>query len=433
MLELNSIAMRSQALSQTSLFGGPKPSTTMSDIILANSIINKVKSGQKMYDAASQNLTTQNAWGEVATTNNGSIYVYKDGHVTTITPDEYIKAEGEYQYLTNSDLMGIRRESAPYQDRWTENMAGTIGMDTIEKQLISVVKDFDSITRNEYVQRTGNNISQSAWKGMQLLIGDGPDGYYKVKTKTEVDDINAAVKYLWDILGINGQAKLKAEIAIRGGNPNKAEDRYGLIMDVLSMHTGFEQDPSFEKGATEYDPDGDALGSAIGMAAYLHNRGKKASIILPDRWPATLDFILDGFNKENIIIFESETTRAKEILTKCDLIICQDLNSFTRTEMMQEVLRTTKCSKVLIDHHQNPERQDFDLVFSEINISSASELVFYILMAMEDICSDPIKLPRIAGRALLTGMTTDTNNFGNSTFPSTFNMAASLIEAGYDK
>ncbi len=180
-------------------------------------------------------------------------------------------------------------------------------------------------------------------------------------------------------------------------------------------------------------PDGDALGSTIGMAAYLHNRGKKATIILPDRWPATLEFIFEDFSKENIIIFEDETAKAKELLAKCDLLICQDLNSFSRTEKMQDTLRSIECTKVLIDHHQKPEVQDFDLVFSEIDISSASELVFYILMAMDDINSDAGKLPKAAGRALLTGMTTDTNNFGNSTFPSTFEMAASLIAAGYDR
>ena len=184
---------------------------------------------------------------------------------------------------------------------------------------------------------------------------------------------------------------------------------------------------------THIHPDGDALGSTIGMAVYLQSRGKKATIILPDKWPATLEFIFEGFNKENIIVFENEQARAKELLAKCDLLICQDLNSFSRTEQMQETLRSIKCAKVLIDHHQKPEIQDFDLVFSEINISSASELVFYIFMAMEDINSDAARLPKAAGRALLTGMTTDTNNFGNSTFPSTFNLAASLIAAGYDR
>jgi phosphoesterase RecJ-like protein len=36
-------------------------------------------------------------------------------------------------------------------------------------------------------------------------------------------------------------------------------------------------------------------------------------------------------------------------------------------------------------------------------------------------------------RALLTGMTTDTNNFANSVFPSTFEMASRMLEAGVDR
>lgn len=261
--ELIEIAQRAQSLSGTSLFGGPEPSMTMSDVLQAKFIANKWKAGRDAYDKASQNLTSEKAWNEVATTSTGNIYVYKDNGITTVTPEEFAKNIDDYagKYLTNSELLAHRHDDIAYHDKWSIDAGGTIGLQTIHKQLLDTIKEFSTTSISEYVKRTGNNISQSAWKGMQILLGEGPDGYYKVTTKTEMEDVNAAVKYLWNTIGEDGRAKLKAEVAIQGKNPNKADDRYELILSMLQMHTDYSQDPSFEKGATEYDPDGDGKGT----------------------------------------------------------------------------------------------------------------------------------------------------------------------------
>lgn len=262
--ELIEIAQRAQSLSGTSLFGGPEPSMTMSDVLQAKFIANKWKAGRDAYDKASQNLTSEKAWNEVATTSTGNIYVYKDNGITTVTPEEFAKNIDNYagSYLTNSELLAHRHNDIAYHDKWSIDVGGTIGLQTIHKQLLDTIKEFSTTSISEYVKRTGNNVSQSAWKGMQILLGEGPNGYYKVTTKTEMEDVNAAVKYLWNAIGEDGRAKLKAEVAIQGKNPNKADDRYELILSMLQMHTDYTQDPSFEKGATEYDPDGDGIGNS---------------------------------------------------------------------------------------------------------------------------------------------------------------------------
>lgn len=262
--ELIEIAQRAQSLSGTSLFGGPEPSMTMSDVLQAKFIANKWKAGRDAYDKASQNITSEKAWNEVATTSTGNIYVYKDNGITTVTPEEFAKNIDDYagRYLTNSELLAHRHNDIAYHDKWSIDVGGTIGLQTIHKQLLDTIKEFSTTSISEYVKRTGNNVSQSAWKGMQILLGEGPNGYYKVTTKTEMEDVNAAIKYLWNAIGEDGRAKLKAETAIQGKNPNKAEDRYELILSMLQMHTDYSQDPSFEKGATEYDPDGDGKSNA---------------------------------------------------------------------------------------------------------------------------------------------------------------------------
>ena len=94
---------------------------------------------------------------------------------------------------------------------------------------------------------------------MRILIENGPDGYYKVKTQSELTNVNAALNYLMQTLGKKGRARLAAEIAVSGGDPSK--DSANLIMQALQMHTQFSQSANFEEGATKYDPDGDGKGN----------------------------------------------------------------------------------------------------------------------------------------------------------------------------
>ena len=122
----------------------------------------------------------------------------------------------------------------------------------------------------------------------------------------------------------------------------------------------------------------------------------------------------------------------KNIL-EADLLICLDFNAFHRTDKLQNSLAESKAAKVLIDHHLSPDVESFSLVFSETEISSASELLYNVLMELPPIDGEACNLPIEAATALMTGMTTDTNNFMNSTYPSTLRMASSLLEAGVDR
>ena len=88
---------------------------------------------------------------------------------------------------------------------------------------------------------------------------------------------------------------------------------------------------------------------------------------------------------------------------------------------------------MLFDHHLSPDRAAFDLVFSRTEVSSACEVLFDTLLALPDIAGDAGKLPAACTYALMTGMTTDTNNFANSVFPGTLRMASALLAAGTDR
>ena len=181
-------------------------------------------------------------------------------------------------------------------------------------------------------------------------------------------------------------------------------------------------------------PDGDAIGSTSGMYHFLGLCGKEhRKIVLSHRAPGYLDFLYDKAMIKDTIIYDHNPRPAVKAIAESDLIICLDFNAFHRTDALEQPLQESTAVKVLIDHHLNPDREKFDLVFSETEISSASELTYQILMQTPLINRDAINLPARASEALMTGMTTDTNNFANSVFPSTLRMASELIEAGVDR
>ena len=197
-------------------------------------------------------------------------------------------------------------------------------------------------------------------------------------------------------------------------------------------------------------PDGDALGVTAGMCLWLQQCGKESvTCVLPDTPATHLQFILPP--SVRYLFHDQAPDRAAACIAEADLIILMDCNAFSRTEALQPHLEASHARKILIDHHLNPDRDAFDLVFSTPDISSASELLYWILKACSESGKDTlpaafartgsrsdaegrVSFPDIAiGTALMIGMTTDTNNFANSVFPSTFRMASELIAAGVDR
>ena len=182
---------------------------------------------------------------------------------------------------------------------------------------------------------------------------------------------------------------------------------------------------------THTHPDGDAVGCTVALMAFLKSVYRTdVRIVYPDPIAARLRFLTRGVRS---VVASEEPQAARERLAETDLIVCLDCNGFSRVEGLKDILADSSARKVLIDHHLNPDAASFDLVFSETEISSTCELLFDILVSTSEAGGDASKLPMPVLRALLTGMTTDTNNFANSVFPSTFEMASRMLEAGVDR
>lgn len=207
---------------------------------------------------------------------------------------------------------------------------------------------------------------------------------------------------------------------------------YGIDQESVQKLNALFQGAVSVTVAAHPHPDGDALGSVSGLVSYLREcRGKDAVAVLPDSPAATIRFIVP--DSVPLLCLDTEPEACLRRIAGSDLIVLLDANGFSRTEGLQAALEASPAAKVLIDHHVGPERDCFRVVFSTPDVSSASELLYYILKEMPDIGGDASRLPSDAARALLTGMTTDTNNFANSVYPGTFKMAAELLDAGVDR
>lgn len=274
----NAFLNKSQHLSAMSLFGGSSDDYTMTDLIQVLSMANRVKQNKAYYDTATDRLKNQDAWNEVAVSTDGKMYVYSEEGLRTVSADEFHKNRDKYQALTNSQVLGLREQDSnmAFNSNVLRDMSGALGLKTITTQLMDTVSKFGTMSRTEYTKNTGDVISQSAWDGMQILLGEGPQGYYKATTKSEKENVQSALSYLWRSLGTDGQARLRAETAANGLDPSK--NQYDLLLQTIEHHTDFEQSVDFDKTATEYDPDGDGEGnansSALGEIPYLVRVGR---------------------------------------------------------------------------------------------------------------------------------------------------------------
>jgi phosphoesterase RecJ-like protein len=173
-------------------------------------------------------------------------------------------------------------------------------------------------------------------------------------------------------------------------------------------------------------PDGDAMGSTLGLFHFLHNRGHQVTVISPTNWADFLEW-LPGI--ESVINFEGYREKCLGILDKADILFCLDFNIFHRTKHLAPFLASAKAVKVLIDHHEQPDEPNFDYGISDTGKSSTCEMVYDFIME----AGGRDELTQEMATCLYTGTMTDTGSFRfPSTKASVHRMVAELKETGFD-
>lgn len=173
-------------------------------------------------------------------------------------------------------------------------------------------------------------------------------------------------------------------------------------------------------------PDGDALGSTLGLMHLLRFLEKEAMVVTPDQPPKTLAF-MPGF--EELAIYTRHEPYCQSLVDEADLIICCDFNKPSRQDNLESLIQKAGCTKVLIDHHEDPD-YFADLTFSYPDMSSTCELVFRLVAAMGLYP----QLDKQASECILTGIITDTRNFTvNVKELDVYEILMKLLEKGVDK
>lgn len=171
-------------------------------------------------------------------------------------------------------------------------------------------------------------------------------------------------------------------------------------------------------------PDGDSIGSSVGLYHYLKKKGFPVENCHPDPSPHFLRWI-NGVDE--IINYEDNPSKVIESIKNSDVIFCLDFNDFGRVgNGMKPLLESSKAYKVMIDHHLNPS-DEFDLQFSEIESCSTAQLIYDLIESLGDLEILDEKI----GEPLYCGIMTDSGSFRfPSTTPHTHEVIAGLMRAG---
>ncbi len=174
------------------------------------------------------------------------------------------------------------------------------------------------------------------------------------------------------------------------------------------------------------NPDGDALGSALGLSKLLSNMGHDCLVISPNDFP---DFLRWMPGAQEICLLSESFSKAEEFMKKADLIFVVDCNELKRIIRLQEDYNNSTGYKILIDHHPGPDLE-VDCMLSDTSVSSTAELIYRFMLetGLQDYADKDV------AACLFTGIMTDTGCFShNSSTRKTFETVASLLDYGIDK
>jgi phosphoesterase RecJ-like protein len=195
---------------------------------------------------------------------------------------------------------------------------------------------------------------------------------------------------------------------------------------MLQINEIFPQlrDPKNVVITTHQKPDGDAMGSSLGLFHFLKQLGHSVTVISPTNWADFLDWMP---STKLVLDYERQTEEANELIDKADWIFCLDFNTLSRTKRMEEKLANATGIRILVDHHQEPQIEKFAYGVSSTNKSSTCEMVYDLIM---DSGNEAFINESVA-ECLYSGVMTDTGSFRfPSTSASVHRMVATLKDKG---
>ncbi len=173
-------------------------------------------------------------------------------------------------------------------------------------------------------------------------------------------------------------------------------------------------------------PDADALGSTLGLFHFLKELGHTVKVISPTNWARWLNW-MEG--ADEVLDYELFKTEADHYLDTIDWLFCLDFNHLSRAKKMAEKLEALNCTKILIDHHREPDVKTFDFGISNTAKSSTCEMVYDLIVQS----GHRDKITNVISECLYAGVVADTGSFRfSSTHADVHLMVAYLKEQGLE-
>ncbi len=185
------------------------------------------------------------------------------------------------------------------------------------------------------------------------------------------------------------------------------------LADLIETHDRFLV-------TTHVRPDGDALGSEVGMAGLLRQKGKDVRVVNSSPTPPRYDFL-----DPNSTLFEHFGSGVDlSRLADRQVVIILDLSSWNQLGDMAQFIRDFPGPRVVIDHHVSQD----DLGATVFKDSTAEATGILVMRAIPDLGGT--LTPEVA-TGLLTAIAMDTGWFRHSnTQAGTLRAVAELIDSG---
>lgn len=170
-------------------------------------------------------------------------------------------------------------------------------------------------------------------------------------------------------------------------------------------------------------PDGDAMGSTLGLYHFLKKLNQEAVVIAPNEFPEFLAWLPAT---ENVLIFEKDKENTTKIIFEADLVFTLDFNALHRTGEMEHILSKVTAPFIMIDHHQKPD--DYaKYMFSDTKYGSTCEMFFHFIVSL----GQKNLIDKTIATCIYTGIVTDSGSFRfPSTTSTTHRVVADLIDIG---
>jgi len=199
-----------------------------------------------------------------------------------------------------------------------------------------------------------------------------------------------------------------------------------IIKGVLQDFQEFFKHPKKVSIVIHTNPDGDALGSGLALQGILNKLGHQSKLLIPNMYPSFLSW-MPGL--EEALIFEGQHKELRSFLYESDWVCCLDFNSLKRAGTMQEDLLKATSDRMMVDHHIQPDMDNFSLIYHHLDVSSTAELVYQLLAET----ANTHLIDTTIASALYVGIMTDTGSFSFALKNrQTFQIVAKLMQYDID-